>query len=147
MPKSAVSNAPPSKKNGRSRGTSTYLRKSDLGLAKGASRTRKETQHVVGHDGGWVVRSARTGKFVTRTYPIKSEAIDAGRRIARTTGGEVLVHGRNGQIFQHLSVPSTRSESLYRKLIRASHKKTTPVRTTKKSTGAKSSRKTAGKKK
>lgn len=147
MAKSTESNAPGSKKKGSSRAPATHQPKSLSRLRKGASGTRKDAQHVVGHDGGWVVRSSRTGRFVTRTYPIKSEAIDAGRRIARTSGGELLVHGRNGQIFQHVSVPSTISESLYRKLIRASNKKTTSVRTTQKSTDAKSQRKTASKKK
>ena len=31
-------------------------------------------------------------------HVVTQEAIDAGREIARNQGGELLIHGRNGQI-------------------------------------------------
>lgn len=119
MAKSTELSTPRSKKNGSFRATTKSL----LGAKQDTVRIRKDAQHVVGHDGGWVVRSSRTGRFVTRTYPLKDQAIDAGRRIARKSGGELLVHGRSGQIFQHTSVPSTISEAVVRKAIRAENKK------------------------
>jgi hypothetical protein len=54
-------------------------------------------QHVVPRDGRWSVR--RTGAVrATRTFDTQEEAIDEGRRIARTQGAELYIHGRDGLI-------------------------------------------------
>lgn len=111
------------------------------------SFTRKDVPHVVSESGGWVVRSSRTGRFITSVYPKKSDAIDAGRRIARSSGSKVLVHGRSGQIFQRSPVPSTISESVIRKAVRTtSGKSATKKNSSKKSLKAKASRKSGSKK-
>jgi hypothetical protein len=63
----------------------------------------KGNQHVVPHDGGWAVRGEGNSR-VTSTHDTQREAIDAGREIARNQGGELFIHGRNGQIRERDSV-------------------------------------------
>jgi Uncharacterized protein conserved in bacteria (DUF2188) len=63
----------------------------------------KGNQHVVPHDSGWAVRGEGNSR-VTSTHDTQREAIDAGREIARNQGGELLIHGRNGQIRERDSV-------------------------------------------
>ena len=59
----------------------------------------KGDQHVVTHGDGWAVRGEGNSR-VTSIHDTQQEAIDAGREIARNQGGELLIHGRNGQIRQ-----------------------------------------------
>lgn len=106
---------------------------------KNPETNKKDVQHVIEHNGNWVVKDARSGRFLTQFYPNKSEAIDAGRLIANTLGGELLVHGRSGQIFQHSPVPSTLPEDIIRQAIRSANegahtavRKTSPSRSLKK---------------
>jgi hypothetical protein len=54
-------------------------------------------QHVVPHSDGWAVRGEGNSR-ATSVHDTQREAIDAGREIARNQGGELLIHGRNGQI-------------------------------------------------
>lgn len=54
--------------------------------------------HVVPNDGGWNVR-VEGGKR-TEHYPTQGEAIQAGRRIARSNHSEHIIHGRDGRIRQ-----------------------------------------------
>jgi len=54
-------------------------------------------QHVVTHDGRWAVRGEGNSR-VTSIHDTQQEAIDAGREIARNQGGELFIHGRDGQI-------------------------------------------------
>jgi hypothetical protein len=63
----------------------------------------KGNQHVVPHSGGWAVRGEGNSR-VTSTHDTQREAIDAGREIARNQHGELLIHGRNGQIRERDSV-------------------------------------------
>lgn len=63
----------------------------------------KGNQHVVPHDDGWAVRGEGNSR-VTSTHDTQREAIDAGREIARNQGGELFIHGRNGQIRERDSV-------------------------------------------
>lgn len=112
-----------------------------------SSLAKKDVAHVVSGHGGWAVRSSRTGKFITGFYSEKSDAIDAGQRIARSSGSKVLVHGRSGQIFQRSPVRSTISESVIRKAVRAAGNKAATKSASKKSTAVNSSRKSLSKKK
>ena len=57
----------------------------------------KRNQHVVPHEGRWAVRGAGSQR-ATSMHSTQSEAIDAGREIARNQGSELLVHGRDGRI-------------------------------------------------
>lgn len=57
----------------------------------------KRNQHVVPHDGGWAVRSAGSQRAAS-THATQSEAISAGREIARNQGSELVIHGRDGRI-------------------------------------------------
>jgi hypothetical protein len=58
---------------------------------------RKKTQHVVPRDGGWAIKGAGSKK-ATKVFSTQSEAIQAGRDIARRQGSELLIHGRDGRI-------------------------------------------------
>jgi len=53
--------------------------------------------HVVRHEGGWAAKKEGTSRASVVT-PTQGEAIDAGRRIARREGSELVVHGRDGKI-------------------------------------------------
>jgi hypothetical protein len=57
----------------------------------------QKNQHVVPHERGWAVRGERTDN-VTSVHRTQREAIDAGRAIAKTNGGELFVHSRTGRI-------------------------------------------------
>jgi hypothetical protein len=57
----------------------------------------RRNQHVVPHNGGWAVRGEGNNR-VTSTHGTQREAIDAAREIARNQRGELIVHGRDGQI-------------------------------------------------
>ena len=59
----------------------------------------KGDQHVVPHEGGWAVRGEGNTR-VTSVHDTQQEAIDAGREIARNQGGELLIHGRDGRIWE-----------------------------------------------
>ena len=54
--------------------------------------------HVVPSGGGWDVKV--DGRQGTRHFPTQSEAIKAGRRLARGNRSEHIVHGRDGRIRQ-----------------------------------------------
>ena len=54
-------------------------------------------QHVVPRGGKWSIR--RTGSDrVTKTFETQKEAIAEARRIAKTQGTELYIHGRDGRI-------------------------------------------------
>jgi hypothetical protein len=74
---------------------------------------------VVPENGKWVVKSAGSKRAVTESFEKKSEAIDEGLRLARTLGNELVIHGRNGQPFEHSPVPSDLDEDLIRKWVRS----------------------------
>jgi len=53
--------------------------------------------HVVPHDDGWAVRRENASR-ASSTHRTQREAIDAGRRLAQQTSGELRIHGRDGKI-------------------------------------------------
>ena len=57
----------------------------------------KKNQHVVPHSKGWAVKGAGNQR-VTSVHTTQSEAIEAARFSAINQGGEMLIHGKNGQI-------------------------------------------------
>ena len=57
----------------------------------------KRNQHIVPHEGGWAVRGAGSSR-ASSVHTTQSEAISAGREIARHQGSELFIHGRDGQI-------------------------------------------------
>ncbi|MGF1623954.1 MAG: DUF2188 domain-containing protein [Alphaproteobacteria bacterium] len=57
----------------------------------------KRNQHVVPHEGGWAVRGAGSQR-ASSVHSTQSEAIAAGREIARNQQTELFVHGQNGRI-------------------------------------------------
>ncbi len=63
----------------------------------------KGDQHVVPYGDEWAVRGSGNSR-VTSVHDTQREAINAGREVARNQGGELLIHGRNGQIRERDSV-------------------------------------------
>lgn len=123
--------------------------KASYQIRKGEGGTKKSSEHVVVRGDGWAVRSSTTGRF-TKVYPNKSDAIDVGRKLARSEGGELVVHGRSGQISQRSQAPSTINEAIIRNAVRTSSKKSvtkgsTKKSSTKKSVSKRSTKKSAGK--
>ncbi len=57
----------------------------------------RKNQHVVPHEGKWAVKS-EDKKTVTSVHATQQEAIDAAKKIAEREQGEVVIHGRDGQI-------------------------------------------------
>lgn len=58
---------------------------------------RRGYQHVVPHADGWAVRGEGNSR-ATSVHDTQREAINLAREIARNQGGELLIHGRDGQI-------------------------------------------------
>jgi hypothetical protein len=65
----------------------------------------KKNQHVVPHEGGWAVKREGADR-ATKVVPTQKEAEEVARDIARNNGGEVLIHGRDGQIRERNSYGS-----------------------------------------
>jgi hypothetical protein len=59
--------------------------------------SRRGYQHVVPHSDGWAVRGEGNSR-ATSVHDTQREAINVAREIARNQGGELLIHGRDGQI-------------------------------------------------
>jgi len=53
--------------------------------------------HVVPSDGRWSVRRAGASR-ASKVYSTQKEAIDSARSRARSEGGELYIHGRDGRI-------------------------------------------------
>jgi hypothetical protein len=104
---------------------------------KGSGKGKTSREHVVVRGDGWAVRNSSTGRF-TEVFKTKRDAIDVGRKLVRREGGELVIHGRSGQIFQRSEAPSTLSEAVIRKAVRTSSKKSAAKKSTKKSAAKKS---------
>lgn len=60
--------------------------------------TNPNRRHVVPTEDGWAVRAPGASRASSK-HDTQAEAINAARRIVGNSGGgEVTVHGRNGQI-------------------------------------------------
>jgi hypothetical protein len=53
--------------------------------------------HVVTHGSGWATRRERSSR-VSSTHDTQRDAIDSGRTMARNSGAELVIHGRDGRI-------------------------------------------------
>jgi len=53
--------------------------------------------HVVPSGGRWSVRRAGASR-ASKVYSTQKEAIDSARTRARSEGGELYIHGRDGRI-------------------------------------------------
>lgn len=53
--------------------------------------------HVVPRNEGWVVRKEGASR-ATSVHHTQRDAVDAAREIARTSHGELIIHGRDGRI-------------------------------------------------
>ena len=57
----------------------------------------RKNVHIVQRDNGWgTLREG--GQRATQVYDTQSQAIQAGRQMAREGQGELLIHGENGRI-------------------------------------------------
>lgn len=58
----------------------------------------RNTQHVVPHpEGGWSVKKGGAS-HATRRFDTQREAISFGRKISKSQGSELYIHGRDGMI-------------------------------------------------
>lgn len=79
----------------------------------------RKTHHVVpSPNGGWAVKKSGSKRAAIHT-DTKQEAIDAGRRISRSEGTEIVIHGKDGQILHTSSVRPTFNEKKVREVIRS----------------------------
>ncbi len=58
-----------------------------------------KTLHVIPKAGQWAV--TRDGGKATRVFSTQREAVEIARNIARGGPGQLVVHGRSGQIREH----------------------------------------------
>ena len=59
-----------------------------------------KTVHVLPADKGWAVK--REGRKSIHVFTTQREAIESARELARSaSSGQLVVHGRNGQIREH----------------------------------------------
>jgi hypothetical protein len=58
--------------------------------------------HVLPRDGGWAVKP-EGGRSASSVHGTQREAIDCAREIARSHGGELVIHGRDGRIRDRVS--------------------------------------------
>lgn len=78
------------------------MRRTDEGRGGGynMSKVMSKTLHVIPKNGQWTV--AREGGQLTRVFSTQREAIEDARVIAKgESSGQLVVHGRNGQIREH----------------------------------------------
>jgi hydroxymethylpyrimidine pyrophosphatase-like HAD family hydrolase len=137
MAKSGVAQQTNRAKNGKPPKSGTASGK-QLGAKKQISGKTKDAQHVVEQNGSWVVKSERSGKPLSQPYYDKREAIDAGRKLARELGNDLLVQGKSGQTFQHSPAASSLTDDSIRMAIRfAKAEKTAASRHPKKSVAKK----------
>jgi len=59
-------------------------------------------QHVVPSGNGWAVRSSGAAR-ARKLFGTQKEAIETAREIARSQGGELYIHGRDGLIRERSS--------------------------------------------
>jgi hypothetical protein len=58
----------------------------------------KKRYHVVpSSHGQWAIKRGDTDRS-SKTFDKKSDAVDAARTVAKSSGGELVVHGRDGRI-------------------------------------------------
>jgi len=58
----------------------------------------KKTQHVVKNpSGGWAVKKGGSSK-ATKVHKTQGDAIEHGRKIAKSQKAEFYIHGRDGKI-------------------------------------------------
>jgi hypothetical protein len=62
-----------------------------------AKNTNTGNQHVVPRGNQWAVTGAGNSR-ATAIVPTQREAINIAKPIAENRGGDVVIHGRNGQI-------------------------------------------------
>ena len=62
-----------------------------------AKHTNQGNQHVTPRGNQWAVTGAGNSR-ATVIVPTQSEAVSIAKPIAQHLGGDVVIHGRNGQI-------------------------------------------------
>ena len=59
----------------------------------------KTTKHVVYHDGSWVIKTQdRPVSKSARVYATQLEAVRNARSLAKRSGSDLVIHGRDGRI-------------------------------------------------
>lgn len=57
----------------------------------------KRNQHEAPRDSEWAVKSANSDR-ATKIFDRKSDAVQHAREIAKSHGGELVIHGKAGKI-------------------------------------------------
>jgi hypothetical protein len=58
----------------------------------------KRSLHVVPNpNGGWSVKKSDASR-ATKTFDTQKDAVEYGRDLAKNSGGEFIIHGRDGMI-------------------------------------------------
>jgi hypothetical protein len=60
------------------------------------------SEHVIPLGNGWMVKNSASEKFTVITDN-KQEAITIARQIAKSKGGELVIHGKDGSILSRKS--------------------------------------------
>lgn len=66
------------------------------------NKPKRGNQHVVPKGNQWAVTGEGNSR-ATAIVPTQREAINIAKPIAQNQGGNVMIHGRNGQIREHNS--------------------------------------------
>jgi Uncharacterized protein conserved in bacteria (DUF2188) len=70
------------------------------------AKKKDEDFHVLPRDGGWAVKPEGGRNASSVVYSTQREAIDRARENARSHGGELVIHGRDGRIRDRKSYSS-----------------------------------------
>jgi len=89
----------------RNKSSKSKITKNSGTTTSKSRRTIGENLHVVPRIDGWVVRVERRSR-ATSIHASKREAVDAARQLAKKTGTQVVIHGRDGRIKERDSYSS-----------------------------------------
>lgn len=88
----------------------TYNIDSLISQPDGDAKMGNKAQHVVPNGAGWSVRKAGSSR-ATKTFDTEAEAITEGRKIARSQGTVLFIHGRDWRIRERASYGSDPTHS------------------------------------
>ena len=63
----------------------------------------KHRYHVIPYRSRWIVMEGGSDRGATLTVRTKDRAVQQARELAMESQGELIVHGRDGRIQEHLS--------------------------------------------
>jgi len=73
---------------------------------------RQDRWHVIPDERRWVV-IRELAQRATRVFPTQLEAVALARSLAQDSGGEVIIHGRDGRMRERQVVAGGRLKTVY----------------------------------